>query len=109
MAGALRPPRGRGNDDRQADLTPGERLDDFGGYAYYGTIERAEIARTLNALPVGLAPGARVTRVVPAGEIVTWAAVQLDEESVVVKLRRQQDEMALNVKRYLTSSPMPLG
>jgi predicted homoserine dehydrogenase-like protein len=74
-------------------LTPGERLDDFGGYTYYGTIERAEIARALNALPVGLAPGATVARLVPAGEIITWDDVRLDEESVVVKLRRQQDGM----------------
>jgi predicted homoserine dehydrogenase-like protein len=75
-------------------LTPGERLDDFGGYTYYGTIERAEIAGALNALPVGLAPGARVARLVTGGEIITWDDVQLDEESVVVKLRRQQDGMA---------------
>jgi predicted homoserine dehydrogenase-like protein len=74
-------------------LTPGAVLDDFGGYSFYGTIERAEISRALNALPVGLAPGARVTRLVPAGEIITWDDVQLDEDSVVVKLRRQQDEM----------------
>jgi len=75
-------------------LTPGGGLDEFGGYDFYGTIERAEIARALNALPVGLAPGAKVTRLVPAGEIITWDDVELDEESVVVKLRRQQDEMA---------------
>jgi len=75
-------------------LAPGERLDDFGGYTFYGTIERAEVACTLNALPVGLAPGARVKRLVPAGEIVTWDDVQLDEGSVVVRLRRQQDGMA---------------
>jgi predicted homoserine dehydrogenase-like protein len=75
-------------------LIPGGRLDEFGGYDFYGTIERAEIARALNALPVGLAPGARVTRLVPAGEIITWDDVELDEKSVVVKLRRQQDAMA---------------
>jgi predicted homoserine dehydrogenase-like protein len=75
-------------------LIPGERLDDFGGFTFYGTIERAEIARALNALPVGLAPGATVARLVPAGEIVTWDDVQLDEDSLVVKLRRQQDGMA---------------
>jgi predicted homoserine dehydrogenase-like protein len=75
-------------------LTPGGRLDEFGGYDFYGIIERAEIARALNALPVGLAPGAKVARLVPAGEIITWDDVELDEERVVVKLRRQQDEMA---------------
>jgi predicted homoserine dehydrogenase-like protein len=41
-----------------------------------------------------LAPGAKVARLVPAGEIITWDDVELDEERVVVKLRRQQDEMA---------------
>jgi predicted homoserine dehydrogenase-like protein len=75
------------------DLKPGERLDDFGGYTFYGVMDRAEEARGLNALPVGLAPGAEVVRSVLAGEILTWADVQLDEDSTVVKLRRQQDAL----------------
>ncbi|GAB4475240.1 MAG: NAD(P)H-dependent oxidoreductase [Anaerolineae bacterium] len=75
------------------DLTPGERLDDFGGYTFYGVIDRAETARSLNALPVGLAPGAGVIKPVARGQIVTWDAVALDESSTVVKLRRQQDAL----------------
>jgi predicted homoserine dehydrogenase-like protein len=74
-------------------LTPGEQLDQFGGYTFYGVMDRAGEARALNALPVGLAPGARVVRPVAAGEIVTWDDVKLDEDSVVVKLRRQQDAL----------------
>jgi predicted homoserine dehydrogenase-like protein len=74
-------------------LTPGEQLDQFGGYTFYGVMDRAEEARALNALPVGLAPGAEVVRPVAAGEIVTWDDVKLDEDSVVVKLRRQQDAL----------------
>jgi predicted homoserine dehydrogenase-like protein len=74
-------------------LKPGERLDDFGGYTFYGLMDLAEEARALNALPVGLAPGAEVVRPVAAGEIVTWDDVKLDEESMVVKLRRQQDAL----------------
>jgi len=73
------------------DLQPGERLDDFGGYTYHGVIDRAEIVRASNALPVGLAPGATMVRSVTAGAVVTWADVQVDETSTVVKLRRQQD------------------
>jgi predicted homoserine dehydrogenase-like protein len=73
------------------DLRPGEQLDDFGGYTFYGVIERAEEAQALNALPVGLAPRAEVVRAVPGGEVVTWDDVRLDESSVVVKLRREQD------------------
>jgi predicted homoserine dehydrogenase-like protein len=75
----------------KADLKPGAVLDEFGGYTFYGTMERAEVARQLNALPVGLAPKAIVTKRVKAGDIITWDAVQLDESSVVVKLRRLQD------------------
>jgi predicted homoserine dehydrogenase-like protein len=74
-------------------LTPGEQLDQFGGYMFYGVMDRAEEARALNALPVGLAPGAEVVRPVAAGEIVTWDDVKLDEDSVVVRLRRQQDAL----------------
>jgi len=73
------------------DLVPGERLDDFGGYTFHGVMDRADVARELNALPVGLAPGAQVVRSIPVGHILTWDDVRLDEDSVVVKLRRQQD------------------
>jgi predicted homoserine dehydrogenase-like protein len=74
-------------------LKPGDRLDDFGGFTFYGIMDRAEEAQALNALPVGLAPGAVVIRPVAAGEIVLWDDVKLDEDSVVVKLRRQQDAL----------------
>jgi predicted homoserine dehydrogenase-like protein len=73
------------------DLGSGERLDDFGGYAFHGVMDRAAVARKLNALPAGLAPGAEVARPVRAGEILTWDDVKLDESSTLVKLRRQQD------------------
>jgi predicted homoserine dehydrogenase-like protein len=75
------------------DLKPGEHLDDFGGYTFHGVIDRAEIARGLNALPAGLAPGAEVVRPIPAGEVLTWDDARLDEDSTVVRLRRQQDAL----------------
>jgi len=75
------------------DLHPGERLDDFGGYTFYGMIDTAEEARRANALPIGLAPGAAVIRPLAAGAVITWDDVQLDESSLVVRLRRRQDEL----------------
>jgi predicted homoserine dehydrogenase-like protein len=75
------------------DLKPGDLLDDFGGYTFFGSMERAEVARDLNALPVGLAPQATIIRPVKAGEVITWQAVRLDEHSVVVNLRRKQDAL----------------
>jgi predicted homoserine dehydrogenase-like protein len=75
------------------NLPAGERLDDFGGFTFYGIMDRAEAARDLDALPVGLAPGARLLRPVDQGAILTWADVGLDENSPVVRLRRQQDAL----------------
>jgi predicted homoserine dehydrogenase-like protein len=75
------------------DLDPGDVLDAFGGYAFHGTMDRAEEARKLDALPVGLAPGARVVKPVRKGDVVAWTDVTLDESSTVVKLRRQQDAL----------------
>ena len=74
-------------------LQPGDALDTFGGYTFYGAIDRAEIVRAENGLPVGLAPGAKIVRPVAAGAVITWADVALDEASTVVKLRRQQDAL----------------
>jgi predicted homoserine dehydrogenase-like protein len=73
------------------DLTPGDVLERFGGYTTYGVIDLAEEARRLNALPCGLSPGAKVKHPVAAGQIVTWDDVLMDEETMLVKLRRQQD------------------
>jgi predicted homoserine dehydrogenase-like protein len=72
-------------------LEPGDQLDGFGGFTFFGVIDRAEAARAVNALPAGLAPGAEVVRPVCAGEIITWDDVELDEGDTVVRLRRQQD------------------
>jgi predicted homoserine dehydrogenase-like protein len=74
-------------------LKPGEYLDDFGGYTYYGLIDREETAKALKALPVGLAPGAKIIHPVTQGEIITWDDVSLDEASTIVRLRRQQDQL----------------
>jgi len=74
------------------DLKAGETLDTFGGYTFHGVMDRAETVRKTNGLPAGLAPGAKLIRPVIKGEIITWEDVLLDEESIVVKLRRQQDQ-----------------
>lgn len=84
------------------DLCVGERLDAFGGYAFRGSMDRAEEARRLNALPVGLAPAAIMTKPARKDEVITWDHVKLDEGSTVVRLRRQQDAlpMALQPRRW---------
>ena len=74
-------------------LKPGDELDSFGGYTFYGLIDQAVIYREMKALPAGLAPGARVIKTVPANKVITWDDVELDETETVVKLRRQQDTL----------------
>ena len=76
------------------DLLAGEKLDEFGGFTFHGVMECAKTASELNALPVGLAPGAVMVRAVRAGEIVRWQDVRLDEAQTVVKLRRMQDQLS---------------
>lgn len=74
-------------------LKPGDCLDTFGGYTFYGVNDLAEEAYRLNALPVGLAVGAKITKPVAEGSVITWEDVALDEDQIVVKLRRQQDAL----------------
>ncbi len=77
------------------DLKAGDDLDTFGGYTFHGVMDRAEIVREHNALPVGLALGAKIVSPVARGDIVTWDDVKLDEESAVVELRREQDKLMI--------------
>lgn len=73
------------------DLRPGDRLDSFGGYTFYGVIDKIEEARRLDALPLGIAPGSLVVQPVDVGQIVTWQDVSLDGNQTVIKLRKMQD------------------
>ncbi len=66
-------------------------LDAFGGYTFHGSLDNAQTAMQLNALPVGLAPGAKLVNPVPQGQVLTWEDVALNEGQTVVQLRRQQD------------------
>jgi predicted homoserine dehydrogenase-like protein len=77
----------------KCDLQPGDRLDTFGGYTFYGVIDQAGTTRGLEALPVGLAPGAKISRPIKTGDVITWGDVTLDESQTVVKLRRKQDRL----------------
>jgi predicted homoserine dehydrogenase-like protein len=72
-------------------LKPGDVLDRFGGYTFYGLIDQEEAYRKVKALPAGLAPGARIINPVPEDQVISWDDVELDETKTVVKLRRQQN------------------
>lgn len=73
------------------NLKVGEALDSFGGFTFYGVLDRAEIAYRERALPVGLAPGAVMKRDVKKDTIITWDDVIL-EDTVLLRLRKAQDK-----------------
>src|SRR5919108_525261 len=75
------------------DLRRGERLDGSGGATVYGQIERAEVARAQNLLPLGLADGVTLTQDVPKAAPLTHAMVALDEANFAARLRREQDAL----------------
>lgn len=73
------------------DLAPGTELARIGGSTHYGTTECADIARDLDALPLGLAAGAKVLKPVKKGEPIRYGDVELRPGSTVAALRRLQD------------------
>lgn len=75
------------------DLKSGERLDSIGGYTVYGVIERHEVAKKENLVPIGLIDGnTRIKRDVKKGEFITYDMVELDETKTIYKLRQLQDK-----------------
>jgi len=73
------------------DLKLGEKLDAIGEYCYRGFAMTRADALTRNALPVGLAQGATVTRPVARGELITYAAAEPDPDMKIVEIRKAQD------------------
>lgn len=73
------------------DLQPGDTLDAFGGYTFRGRNARWDDFVAEKALPVALAPGARVKNAVKKGSVITWEDVTLQEDVPIVRLRREQE------------------
>lgn len=75
----------------KTDLEPGRVLERIGGHTHYCMTDRFDHAAAMNALPVGIAKDAVLTRTVKKGEVITYDDVILPEGSVVITLRRLQD------------------
>lgn len=75
----------------KSDLEPGQKLERIGGRTHYGLIDRAEVAASLGALPLGLAQGATVRRTVAKGQVIGYDDVEMPQQPIVVALRRLQD------------------
>jgi predicted homoserine dehydrogenase-like protein len=74
------------------DLQVGDTLDAIGEYAYRAWIMTAPEARAASAVPCGLVEGAKVSRPIKKGELLTHANVAVDSAAKIVQLRQRQDK-----------------
>ena len=91
-------PTGRANGFRadvaataKRQLAAGEVLDGEGGFTVWGRLMPAVDSVVADALPIGLAHGARLRNPVAAGETVRFADVDIDETAEAVRFRRQME------------------
>ncbi len=73
------------------DLAVGEILDGEGGFTVYGRLLPAPASLERGALPIGLAHGVALKRVVGAGEMVGWDDVEIDPHVPAVRARREME------------------
>ena len=73
------------------DLKAGEILDGGGGYTVYGLIEKADVARKEDLLPLGFAEDIPLIRDIPKDSPIKKSDVKLNTDSFLYKLRELQD------------------
>lgn len=79
------------------DLKSGETLDGIGGFTVRGTFIDAQEAKEKNILPMGIVgKNTKMVRDVKKGEMITYNDVELDENTLMVQLRKLQDELFVN-------------
>ncbi|PKM50876.1 MAG: hypothetical protein CVV02_09155 [Firmicutes bacterium HGW-Firmicutes-7] len=72
------------------DLYAGDVLDEIGGYTYYGLLEDIKEVKNSSYLPVSMATGCRVTRNICKDELIRIEDVELNDNSLLWKLIKQQ-------------------
>lgn len=75
------------------DLRSGETLDQIGEYCYRAWAMEVSRARDRKAIPAGLLAGARVTRPIAKGELITRDNASPPEGARITELRSRQDRM----------------
>lgn len=76
----------------KTDLAAGDRLDGMGGFTCYGLVERADVCRAENALPIAISLDCRLTRAVARDQPITYDDVELPAGRLVDRLRAEQSE-----------------
>jgi len=77
------------------DLAAGDVIDGIGGFTVRGYADNALDAKRDNLVPIGLVAGAKIIKPIAVGELLTYDHVELNADSLIVKLRKQQDDLGL--------------
>lgn len=78
------------------DLKAGEILEGIGGKSVFGTITSHLDQKNRNLLPIAMITKKTKLKVdVKKDELITMDMVELDEEHIITKLRKKQDELGL--------------
>ena len=75
------------------DLKAGEILDGEGGYTVTGGLRPARASVAAGFLPLGLAHDVKLTRDIVDGTAITFADVEIDENTTAFKLRKELEAM----------------
>ena len=75
-------------------LTAGEKVDGIGGSMVRGLIDPSEDFARDGLVPLGVLSGAVLKRDVPTDHTLTYDDVELNEGSVIVRMRRIQEDIA---------------
>lgn len=75
------------------NLETGTKVEGIGGADIYGRIYTYQQAAELQAVPLGIAAGGKVTAPVTRGEILSESNFDPDASTFIYKLRRRQDDM----------------
>src|SRR6478752_3982849 len=70
-------------------LRAGDTLDGEGGYTVFGKLAPAAVSLEHNALPLGLAHGAKLIRDVPKDGTVSWDDIAVDDTLQAVQVRKE--------------------
>ena len=81
------------------DLKPGETLGKIGETEYRAWAMTHAAARSANAVPLGLAEGAKVIKPVKAGEYLTYENCVPDDSFIVTQIRKRLDQSDARLHR----------
>jgi predicted homoserine dehydrogenase-like protein len=90
-------------------LRTGELLDGEGGYLVYGALTPVAADSDAGPLPIGLAHGVRLSSDVPAGAVVRWRDVAIDESNRLARQVRAASQRWWDASHRPTGATAPAG